>query len=322
MKEFHISKKEENQRIDKYVRKILDEAPLSFIYKVFRKKDVKVNGHWVNISYVLKENDLIRIYITDEQLNEFSKPKTLVNSKLLAKIIFEDDNILVLNKPKGILVHGDETEKRVTLANQVLNYLYQKGEYDPACKGFMPSPAHRLDRNTSGVVIFGKNLPALQVLEVLFKEKSGIAKHYLGLVSGIIEDDGEINAPLLKDPNSGLVKVSALRSGAKDALTRYHVVETIKDYSLLDVQIFTGRTHQIRVHMAYMHHPIVGDGKYGDFKVNRFFKEKYKLNSQFLHANEITFKNVPTPLDYLNGKSFRAELPKDFDDIIKDLKIL
>lgn len=320
MKEFLISKKEENQRIDKYVRKILNDAPLSFIYKVFRKKDVKANGHWVDISYVLKENDSIRIYITDEQLNEFSKPKILVNSKLLAKVIFEDDNVLVLNKPKGILVHGDETEKRVTLANQVLNYLNQKGEYDPTCKGFIPSPAHRLDRNTSGVVIFGKNLPALQVLEKLFKEKSGIEKHYLGLVSGIVESDGEINAPLLKDPNSGLVKVSSLRSGAKDALTRYCVVETMRDYSLLDIQIFTGRTHQIRVHMAYIHHPIVGDGKYGDFKVNRLFKEKYKLDSQVLHASEVTFKKIPVPLDYLNGKSFKAEMPKDLDEIIKDLK--
>ena len=322
MKEFVISQKEQNQRIDKFVRKVLDNAPLSFIYKIFRKKDVKANGHWVDISYVIKENDVIRIYISDEQLADFSKPRPIVASKFNAEIIYEDENILVINKNKGILVHGCESEKCMTLSNQVLNYLYSKGEYDPSSKGFTPSPAHRIDRNTSGVVMFAKNLPSLQALELLFKDKEGLEKHYIALVCGEVTKNGEVNAPLLKDADSGLVKVASIKNGAKSALTRYVLIENIKSYSLLDVSILTGRTHQIRVHMSYIGHPIVGDAKYGDFKANRLFKEQFKLDSQFLHASKVKITYAPSPLAYLDGKEFIAKLPNKLDAILKQLKSL
>ncbi len=322
MKEFVISQKEQNQRIDKFVRKVLDNAPLSFIYKIFRKKDVKANGHWVDISYVIKENDVIRIYISDEQLADFSKPRPIVASKFNAEIIYEDENILVINKNKGILVHGCESEKCMTLSNQVLNYLYSKGEYDPSSKGFTPSPAHRIDRNTSGVVMFAKNLPSLQALELLFKDKEGLEKHYIALVCGEVTKNGEVNAPLLKDADSGLVKVASIKNGAKSALTHYVLIENIKSYSLLDVSILTGRTHQIRVHMSYIGHPIVGDAKYGDFKANRLFKEQFKLDSQFLHASKVKIIDAPSPLAYLDGKEFIAKLPNKLDAILKQLKSL
>ncbi|MCF0117197.1 MAG: RluA family pseudouridine synthase, partial [Bacilli bacterium] len=179
MVEVKVSLKEENQRIDKYVRKFLNEAPLSFIYKLFRKKDVKVNGHWVKENYIIQENDLVQIYVKDEQLVEFNKPRELEKANLKYQIVYEDENILIVNKPRGLLVHGDSSEKRLTLSNEVLNYLYFKGEYNPRDDhGFVPGPAHRLDRNTSGLVVFGKNLPALQSLEELFKDKQEIDKVY------------------------------------------------------------------------------------------------------------------------------------------------
>ncbi len=316
-----VSLKEENQRIDKFVRKYLNEAPLSFIYKLFRKKDVKVNGHWVKQEYIIQKDDEITIYVKDEQLKEFSKPKELEKTNLKYQIIFEDENILIINKPRGLLVHGDSSEKRITLSNEVLNYLYYKGEYNPRSDiGFIPGPAHRLDRNTSGLVVFGKNLKALQALEELFKDKSELTKTYKALVVGSLDKYVEIDAPLIKDSNSGLVKVSSLKNGAKSAFSLVNPVKHYGKYTLCDVNIVTGRTHQIRVHLAYIGYPVVGDGKYGDFATNRLFKEQYKFENQFLHAGEMTFKNIKGPLSYLSGRSFNAPLPKEEEIILSKLK--
>ena len=184
MKEYVISEKESNQRIDKYIKKVLNEAPLSFIYRLFRVKDIKVNNKRVDISYIVKQGDQVKIFISDSQLEEFSKKKEFKPVKANIDIVYEDENILIVNKPRGILVHGDENEKRITLSNQVLNYLFSKNEYDPSdSQAFIPGPAHRLDRNTSGLVLFGKNLIALQELFELIKEKENISKHYYALVN-------------------------------------------------------------------------------------------------------------------------------------------
>ena len=195
-----ISSLEAHQRVDKYLRKYLSQAPLSFIYKLFRKKDVKINGHWVKENYMLNEGEELVVYVTDEQLEEFNQPRKVEKVSLNHPIIYEDENILVINKPRGLLVHGDKDEQRVTLANEVLNYLYFKGEYDPKeTQAFRPAPAHRLDRNTSGLVLFAKNLESLQILEDLFKDKEEIDKIYLALVKGHLGEVMMIDAPLLKD---------------------------------------------------------------------------------------------------------------------------
>ena len=131
MKEILIKKEFSNQRADKFVRKFLNDAPLSFIYKLFRKKDVKVNKHWIKQNYILRENDLLEIYVSDAQLLEFNNPKKIENIQVNLNIIYEDKNILVVNKPTGILIHGDENEKRITLSNKVLSYLYNKHEFNP-----------------------------------------------------------------------------------------------------------------------------------------------------------------------------------------------
>lgn len=316
MKEITIQPQEANQRADKYVRKLLNDAPLSFIYKIFRKKDVKANGHWIDISYIIQAGDVIRVYVTDEQLSDFRKPKPIEDLTFDHEIIFEDHNILIVNKPSGLLIHGDATEARLTLANEVLNYLYLQGSYDPQAVGFMPAPAHRLDRNTSGIVVFGKSLPALQALEELFKDKSQLKKEYLALVVGEVNKDGKVDLPLRKDAATGVVSVGSILRGANSALTFYSVVEHLGPYTLLNVNIVTGRTHQIRVHMQAINHPLVGDGKYGNFEVNREFKEIYKYDSQFLHAYRLTFGKVEGILGYLSGKVFTAELS------LKEKKIL
>ncbi len=313
-----ISSKEAHQRVDKYLRKYLSEAPLSFIYKLFRKKDVKINGHWVKENYILNEGEELTVYVSDEQINEFNKPRTIEKVSLSHQIVYEDENILIINKPRGLLVHGDISEQRITLTNEVLNYLYFKGKYDPKENlGFTPAPAHRLDRNTSGLVIFAKNLPSLQELEDLFKNKDEIDKIYLALVEGHLESPMEIDAPLLKDEKTGLVRISKQGKSARSYVEPY---KYFNHFSLVKVQIYTGRTHQIRVHLASKNYPIVGDAKYGNFKLNKEFKDLYNFDNQFLHAYQIKFKNIGGKLSYLSNKTFTAPLTKKEEEILNKLK--
>ena len=316
-----VLQKESHQRIDKFVKKYLNEAPLSFIYKLFRKKDVKVNGHWVKQDYVVNADEEITIYVTDEQLEEFAKPKDVVMKDLKYPIVFEDNNILIVNKPRGVLVHGDNKEKRNTLSNDVLNYLFYKGEFNPReTHAFTPAPAHRLDRNTSGLVIFAKNLDSLNELEELFKEKEELVKTYVALVYGKLDDTLKIDLPLVKDSNSGLVKVGKVKDGAKSALSIVKPLKHYGNFTLVSVNLITGRTHQIRVHLSAVNLPIVGDAKYGNFEVNRYIREQFKFENQFLHAKTIEFKNIKKPLDYLSGKSFSSALPKDMEVLLNKLK--
>ncbi len=319
MKEITITKANDGQRIEKFVRHYLSEAPLGYIYKAFRKKDIKINGHWVKKDAVVHEGDVVRIYVTDDQLKDFAKPKEIVSKPFNHEIVYEDGNVLIVNKPSGLLVMGDEKEKRVTLANDVLSYLYGKGEYDPKDSSFTPSPAHRLDRNTSGIIVFGKTDEALKELTLLFKERNNIDKRYLALVAGIPEqDEGEINAPLLKDEEKGIVRVS---KNGKEAITRYKILEKYANSSLVECELLTGRTHQIRVHLAYIGHPIIGDGKYGDFETNRIFKAKYKVSSQFLIAYSLSFKEVGGVLEYLSGQTFKISLEKEEKNVLDSLKV-
>lgn len=315
---FIIKKEEEGQTLEKYVRKTLFEAPLSFIYKLFRKKDVKVNGHWQDKKYVISESEEVSIYITDSQLEEF---KRQVENKQLEDIsswiIYEDENILLINKPRGVLVQKN-TEDSNALDEIVISYLINKGEYDPNKNlGYKPAPAHRLDRNTAGIVVFGKNIATLRYLADALNDKSVIQKKYLTLVKGEIDKDGEINAPVLK--NSKTQRVTVSKEG-KQAITKYKVVETFKGYTLLEVELLTGRTHQIRVHMAYINHPVVGDSKYGDYELNKELESKYGFKNQFLEAYQLDFNKLNNPLKYLSGRSFKISLINEFLNLIDSIK--
>lgn len=316
MKEIFITKEKSNQRADKFVRRFLNDAPLSFIYKLFRKKDVKVNGHWIKENYILQENDVLKIFVTDAQLEEFNKPKKIEDIKINFDLIYEDQNILIVNKPKGLLIHGDESEKRITLSNMVLSYLHKKGEYQNNLEGFIPSPCHRLDRNTSGLVIFAKNVIASQIVMDLFKEHTNVFKTYFALLDGKVDEEGTIEAPLLKDEKTGFVKVQSVSKGAKKAITKYSLVEYSKNMSLVKATLITGRTHQLRVHFSYIKHPIIGDQKYGNFDINKKFDSKFNYHYQFLHAYSLEFKDVPGELSYLSGKTFVAPLFKRDKEIL------
>ena len=318
---YQITALEANQRIDKFLKRRLKDAPVSFIYKMFRQKDVKINGKKAAIDVLLKEGDEVKIYLKEALLEKFHSEAVLRPVKADFEILYEDENLLVINKPKGLLVHGDEGEKRITLQNRVLNYLKEKGEWDPnGLSGFIPSPAHRLDRNTSGVVIFGKNLPTLQELLELFRERDQIEKRYTLLVRGITSPEGKIDLPLEKDSKKKRVFVSHSKR-AKSALTTFTRKKAYQSgFSLVEAELKTGRTHQLRVHFAAIGHPIVGDSKYGDFKVNERFEKRYGLKNQFLHAGYFKFKDIDGYLSYRSGKEFIAPRQKKETEILESLK--
>ena len=318
MREFIINSSENGLTLEKYVFKVLKTAPKSFVYKLFRKKDIKVNGHHEDNKFRISTDDVVAIYITDQQFDEFEKEKELnPNTKMKDWIIYEDKNVLFVNKPRGLLVQKSSPQDE-SLDQLVVEYLMATNQYDPNKeRGFVPGPAHRLDRNTSGLVAFGKTRDALNLLFELFKNHDLINKHYLALVVGQVEKEKDtIDAPLLKDEENNMVTVS--RNG-KTAKTVYKLIKKYQDYSLLDVTLLTGRTHQIRVHMAYIRHPIVGDSKYGDFKVNKLFKQQFGFSSQFLHAYKMGFGDLPEPLSNLSRKEFVAEPREDIANILTTL---
>ena len=309
MIQIEISNNDQNKRLDKFVKKYLSKAPDSFIYKLFRKKDVKVNKKPKPIDYMTQLGDVITIYITKEQEESFIEKKNVeTSSSMDFKVIYEDDNILVVNKPTNLLVHdGDDKLKNDdTLTKQVLNYLISTNAYNPSKENiFIPALAHRIDRNTSGLVVFGKTSIALQELFKAFKNHDGMDKEYETLVCGKVTQKGKIEAKLIKNEKTKIVNVDET-NGLK-ALTLYTPIKAYDDVSLLSVKILTGRTHQIRVHLKHINHPLVGDQKYGNRNSDMLAK-KYQMNGYFLHAKKLCFHNLENELSYLNNKEFVAPL--------------
>ncbi len=319
MKEILVDSSCNEQKIEKFIKKYLSEAPLGFIYKAFRQKDIKINGHWVRKDAIVHTGDIVRIYVTDQQLEDFKKPRPAVKRDFPYSIVYEDRNILVVDKPKGLLVYGDKKGSRETLGNAVLDYLYFKGEYDPASSAFTPSPAHRLDRNTSGLIVYGKTDAALKELTDLFKERTRLEKRYTALVVGDLAESGEINKPLWKNAENGRVYVKPISQGGKTALTRYRVLKRYGNYTLVEAELVTGRTHQIRVHFASIGHPLVGDEKYGDFADCRRVASLTGLESQFLHASTLSFGELKGVLEECSNMSFHSKLPENLEKVIRSL---
>ncbi len=230
-----------------------------------------------------------------------------MNFALKDNIIYEDDNLLVIDKPKGLLLQQDGSDNP-SLDKIVSDYLK-----------IISMPVHRLDKDTSGLVLFAKNKKTADEMGKVFNDHSQIEKHYLTLVAGNITEDGVVDAPLRKSFERKKMVVAPLKSGAKSAITKYHPIEQFKDYTLLDISLLTGRTHQIRAHMSYIRHHVVGDSKYGDYKVNNIFKREFGFENQFLHAYKIKFLDINGPLNYLKNKEFSCDLPPELQEILKKL---
>ena len=220
-----------------------------------------------------------------------------MNFSLKDNIIYEDNNLLIVNKPRGLLLQQDGDGEHESLDKIVGDYLKM-----------VAMPAHRLDKDTSGLCVFAKNKKAADEMSKIFNDHSQIEKHYITLVNGVIE--GFERKKMI---------VAPLKSGAKSAITKYHILEKYKDYTLLDVQLLTGRTHQIRAHMSYIRHHVVGDVKYGDYKVNNIFRREFGFENQFLHAYKLKFLTINGPLNYLKNKEFSVDLPLELQKILKKL---
>ena len=286
MKRLIVPKKYNNKKLQTFLKDNISNLSDNLFFKTLRKRDIKINGKRVSQNINVFEKDEILIYIPDEMLEKNINIET----------IYEDKNILLINKPKNIEVTGKQSLTEI-IHNQYIN-----------C-GFLPMPCHRLDRNTSGLILYAKNQEALDILLKKFKQHE-IEKHYRALVYGIPKENSKkMEAYLFKDRKKSLVYISDnYKEGYSKIITSYTLLETYpNNTSLLDVQIETGKTHQIRAHLAHIGCPIIGDGKYGVNEINKKFKERYqKLISYSLKFN---FKTDSGLLNYLNNKVFKI---KDF----------
>lgn len=322
MRAIRITEKEAGQRLDKFLGKYLNLAGSGFIYKMLRKKNITLNGKKCGGGEKLSAGDEIKLFLADETIEKFSRVRVqAVRTDL--DILYEDDHILLVNKPAGMLSQKAAAED-VSLTEYVTGYLLDTGALtDEDLKTFRPGVCNRLDRNTSGLVVAGKSLAGLQIMAEVFKDRS-IHKHYYCMVSGKVGKAQTIKGFLTKDSTANQVRIC--ESGAEEAaeiVTEYSPVFYIPPreaggdgYTFLKVALITGRTHQIRAHLSSAGHPLVGDYKYGNEKVNAEAKRRFGIRRQMLHSYRVGFPNLREPLTYLSGKSFTAPLPKEFENVL------
>ena len=302
MVEVLIGKMEAGKRVHRYVRQLLPGVPLSGIHKMIRTDRVKVNGKRAKADDVLQIGDKVHLYMADEDFREVSKSKRkFAGIDANIEIVFEDENILVVNKPAGLLTHGNQEEQKDTLVNRVSAYLYQQGELQE--QSFTPAPANRLDRNTSGLVIFGKTGAALRDLASRLADHK-IDKWYLAIVKGEISSSGAVRVKLTRDDSQNRTYTAPSENG-KSAETLYQPLESAGGTTIVQIKLIHGRTHQIRAHFQSIGHPLVGDVKYGGGRFSQKSGEH-----QWLHA----FK-----LRLADGQEYSAPLPPEFQRELKQL---
>ena len=317
MKEFQIKKNDSGQRLDKFLTKAVKGLPISLMYKYIRTKKIKVNRARTEQKYVLQEGDIVQLFIKDEFFDSPEKDNSALASitpKLT--IVYEDENIILCNKRPGVLVHEDDEGKDNTLIMHIKAYLYQKGEYDPDNEqSFAPALCNRIDRNTGGIVIGAKNAEALRVMNEKIKNDE-ISKFYYCVVHGKMPKKADtLTGFLLKDSDKNQVKIFDKQvKGSKNIITKYKVVSEKNGMSLLEIELVTGRTHQIRAHMSYIGHPLLGDGKYGINKDDR--AKGYKYQALYAYRLRFDFDDNSGALGYLKGKE--VKLSRDDVWFLKD----
>lgn len=307
MKEFTINRNDSGQRVDKFLQKAVPRMPQSLMYKYIRMKRIKLNGKRCEISTRLNEGDVMQLYINDEFFDTAAETEFLTAPPVL-NIVYEDENILLVDKKNGLVVHEDDEKTSDTLINRILHYLYDKGEYKPEEENsFVPALCNRLDRNTGGIVIAAKNAESLRILNQKIKDRE-LEKRYLCITVGIPPKKHDtMTAYLEKNADGNTVKVTDKKTPSnKTIITTYDVLKTVGRLALVEVKLETGRTHQIRAHFAHIGCPLLGDGKYGINQVNR----EYKIKTQALYSYKLKFTFAGDDngcLDYLNGREFTVK---------------
>ena len=300
MKEFIIQKNEENQRFDKYLKKLLPNATTSFLYKMMRKKNIVINKKKVEGNEKLKAGDVVSIFLSDETFDkfhmnleelkkEYDALKTLTLKGL--KVVYEDENMIVADKPYNMLSQK-ASDKDLSANEYLLGYMISKGELSfEEYQTFKPSVVNRLDRNTTGLLIFGKTLNALQQLGEGIRERS-IEKYYRAVVAGELKENLELKGYLLKDEKTNKVSYHKEQVEGSDYIeTGVRPIQSKNGLTLVEIHLVTGKTHQIRLHLSSIGHPILGDMKYGSEKINKTYYDSHKVNHQLLHAYRLEFPN-------------------------------
>lgn len=315
MKNIVVNSNEAGQRLDKLLGKYLNLAGKGFIYKMMRKKNITLNGKKCDGSEKLSEGDEIKLFLSDDTFEKFSQVRLQKVKKQNLDIIYEDSHILLVNKPSGMLSQkAKDTDE--SLVEYLIDYLLDSGQLTKEeLRSFRPSVCNRLDRNTSGLVAAGKSLAGLQMLSAVFKDRS-LHKYYLCAVSGSVQQRQTIEGYLIKDEKTNKVTVlEKEREGSAPIRTEYEPLLKKDGYTLLKVTLITGRTHQIRAHLASIGHPVVGDSKYGNAAVNTQAKKAYGIDSQMLHSFQMVFPELEEPFVYLSGKTFTAPAPAEFERV-------
>ena len=307
MKEFIISSNDAGQRFDKFIAKTMPALPKALMYKFIRTKHIKLNGKRAEISTRLNEGDIVCAYISDEFFVSKQPKYDFLSASNSLNIVYEDENIILADKPQGLLSHPDENEYNDTLITRIQKYLYDKGEYNPEEENsFKPSLANRIDRNTGGIVIAAKNAESLRILcdKIKYRE---IDKRYLTVVHGTPKEKEALLEGYL-EKNQAKNKVYLQKNKTDSNLTVrtfYRTLAKKNGLSLLEIELLTGRTHQIRAHMASIGHALLGDGKYGNLKEDK----KIGFNKQALYSYKLTFSFASDAgiLNYLKGKTFTVK---------------
>ena len=320
MKEFKITKNDAGLRLDKFIVKVCPTLPSSLMFKYIRTKRIKINGKRGEISTRLNEGDIVSAYINDEFFAEVEPKYSFLSAPSNIDVVYEDENILLVDKKQGLLVHPDKNEYTNTLIDRIQHYLYKKGEFDPKNENsFAPALANRIDRNTGGIVIAAKNAEALRILCDKIKSRE-IDKMYLTVVHGKPPKNEDILEGYLEkneDRRQVYIK-NKMTEDTKTVRTKYSVLASKNGLSLLKIQLLTGRTHQIRAHLASIGCPLLGDGKYGVNKKDKAMG--FKCQALYSYKLKFNFTTDGGILEYLNGKTFQVPKVWFADKLFPEVK--
>lgn len=319
MRELIIDENSHDQRLDRFIGKYLNEASNSFIFKMIRKKNIEVNKKRAKPETILKKGDKVQLFLSEDTINKFRKEVEINYTDFNIDVLYEDENIILINKPVGVLSHSDG-ENEDNIVDGLIKYLIDNKEYNPKEEDtFIPSICNRLDRNTSGIIIAAKNYQSLKQINDSIKNRH-IKRYYKTIVNGNFKEELLDKKIVRKDKEENkMYLVEDIKDDSKEIETYFKALKNKNNYTLLEVELITGRTHQIRIHLNALGYSVIGDRKYGDIKENEYFKLKYNLNNQLLHSYKVIFNGFTNELSYLNNREFISNMAGIFKNIEKDL---